>query len=378
VAYGRDDALQPSCPYLQMTEKLKLFIIERAQDLRKALGQELSKLDDFRMVGEFEHSEAALEALASQRPDVIIIDIAAANCLQILAEAQRLNAANPDELPIGVLLISSRRADDVEATIRALEQGAFDFVAKPDTQAAGNVINSLVRQLVVKLRSFSAKRIFSTMAAVRVRKDPPPAPRAVTTTPTNIKAILVGVSTGGPKVLATLLPEICRRVDAPILVVQHMPPNFTASLAASLNTKCRHSVREASDGETVERGNVYIAPGGKQMRVVRNTQQETAIALSDDPPEDGCRPSVNVLFRSAAKTLGGKVIVVVLTGMGSDGAKGLRDLKDAGAYVLAQDKASSVVWGMPGSAVASGCVDKTLAPEDIALEIEAYTKGVQA
>jgi len=176
-------------------------------------------------------------------------------------------------------------------------------------------------------------------------------------------------------VLSTLLPEISKSVNLPIFIVQHMPPNFTASLAQSLNAKCVHEVAEVKGDEPVQNRSIYIAPGGKHMLIRKNAARKAYVSVTDDPPEDGCRPSVNILFRSAARVFGGDVITLVLTGMGSDGAKGLLDLKRAGAYVIAQDEATSVVWGMPGNAVSSGCVDKVLAPGDIPKEIASIVKG---
>ena len=155
-----------------------------------------------------------------------------------------------------------------------------------------------------------------------------------------------------------------------------MPANFTESLAQSLNAKCKHKVVETRDMTTICPDTVYIAPGGRHLRVARNASRAPMLTLSDDAPVDGCRPSVNMLFDSAAEVYAGNVIAVVLTGMGSDGTKGLAALKRAGAYVIAQDKASSVVWGMPGSAVASGHVDKVVALEDIADEVANATRGV--
>jgi two-component system chemotaxis response regulator CheB len=175
---------------------------------------------------------------------------------------------------------------------------------------------------------------------------------------TGIQAILIGVSTGGPKALLQMLPALCGRVRLPILVVQHMPPQFTASLAESLGRICSHRVEEAVDGMPVEPGHCYIAPGGRHMVVRRTNRIE--IGVNDQPPEGGVRPAADILFRSAAPIFGAGCIALVLTGMGSDGTRGLGPLKRMGATVLCQDEATSVVWGMPGSAVAAGLVDQVV------------------
>ena len=149
-----------------------------------------------------------------------------------------------------------------------------------------------------------------------------------------------------------------------------MPPTFTQSLADNLDKKCRHTVIEAKDNDVIRPGHIYIAPGGRHMVIRRGAIGQVVTALNDQPPEKGCRPSVDVLFRSAAAIYGGDQIAVVLTGMGSDGTRGLGPLKKAGAHIIAQDEASSVVWGMPGSAVTSGCVDEVLPLERIASSIK--------
>lgn len=193
---------------------------------------------------------------------------------------------------------------------------------------------------------------------------------------TDTKAVLIGVSTGGPKTLSQLIPELTEKIDIPILIVQHMPPQFTEALANSLDQKSRYTITEGREGEVVNPKRAYIAPGGKHMIVSKSPlNSQTIIKLNTQPPEENCRPSVNVLFRSAAQVFGGDVIALILTGMGSDGTKGLGPLKRAGAYIIAQDEATSVVWGMPGSAVNSGYVDETLPLEKITDSIAKLVNG---
>ena len=170
---------------------------------------------------------------------------------------------------------------------------------------------------------------------------------------------MIGVSTGGPRALAEILPSLCRKVDVPIFIVQHMPPTFTQSLAKSLNTKCRHTVIEGQHLDMVREGHVYIAPGGRHMLLVKRRNKMMTV-VNDQPPVNGCRPSADILFKSGAMTYGRDAAAVILTGMGSDGTEGARVLKRTGAVIIAQDRASSVVWGMPGSAWASGNVDQVL------------------
>lgn len=169
--------------------------------------------------------------------------------------------------------------------------------------------------------------------------------------------VAIGCSTGGPKALRDMLPDLCQVTDLPILIVQHMPPNFTASLAENLSHHCSHAVVEGAEGMEVTARRVCIAPGGSHM-ILRREGTRMIIGLNQQPPERGCRPSVDVLFRSVATTLSNRVVAIVLTGMGDDGTNGLKALKRAGAFSIVQDKASSVVWGMPGAAVAAGVADR--------------------
>ena len=350
---------------------MKILLLDASQRLLNSLGTALASHDDFRISGAVRDCEAAVDVLAGKRPDVVVMDVEADGALDFVQDVREFNAAHPLEPETGVILVARREHRDQEITIRALEAGAFDFVTRPDHGSMEAVSVALERQLAVKLRHFSSKRIFSSMAVPDKMRPVPPlsSPKEFFSRPpglrAGLKAVLIGVSTGGPRVLAGLLPGLCRVVRAPIFIVQHMPPGFTGSLAASLDAKCGHRVVEATDNDPVSEGMVYIAPGGIHMLLRRNPGGQAVVALSDDPPVEGCRPSVNMLFRTGAEVFGGDVAAVVLTGMGSDGTRALPELKRAGACVVAQDKATSVVWGMPGSAVASGCVDSVLPYEEI-------------
>jgi two-component system chemotaxis response regulator CheB len=183
------------------------------------------------------------------------------------------------------------------------------------------------------------------------------------------------VSTGGPAALLRLLPPLPRDIGVPIVVVQHMPPLFTQALAESLTSKCSLRVREASDGEKLEAGTVLIAPGGKHLRLVAGRDGSVRAQTAEDPPENNCRPAVDYLFRSVANNLPGRAMAVILTGMGSDGTLGLRLLKRHGCYVIAQDEASCVVYGMPRAAAEAGVVDAVLPLDQIAGRIAAQVRG---
>jgi len=188
--------------------------------------------------------------------------------------------------------------------------------------------------------------------------------------------VLIGVSTGGPNALASVLPAIPCDIGVPLLIVQHMPPIFTQSLAESLARKCAIRVREAVAGEIVQPNTAYIAPGGRQMRLAPGPEGAKVLQITDDPPENNCRPAVDYLFRSVANHFPGRATAVILTGMGNDGTLGLRLLKRHGCFVIAQDEPSCVVYGMPKSAVEAGMTDVVLALEAIAGRLTQIVRGM--
>jgi len=281
-----------------------------------------------------------------------------------LETLRRLVALDDVKRP-GVLMISSLTRSGADTTLRALEMGAFDFVAKPGPEMLG-AAQSLERTLAMKISGWRHRNMRS-----RVDKPPfqvleaRPQPKAVLEPGRLADVVLIGVSTGGPRALTEMLPVLSQRINCPILLVQHMPPQFTQSLAQTLDKKCVHTVVEASEGMVVRDRHIYVAPGGFHM-VVRRKGLEVEIGLNTQEPENGCRPSVDALFRSAADIFSGHgLVALILTGMGCDGTAGMRLLKKSGAYCIAQDEATSVVWGMPGSVVSAGLADEEAALMDI-------------
>jgi two-component system chemotaxis response regulator CheB len=240
--------------------------------------------------------------------------------------------------------------------VEGLARGAFDFIRKPDGPDEKANAAALRQELLEKVGLFAQRRR-------RSGGPVPPPPRPVATAPPvragRYQAVAVGSSTGGPEALARLLPELTRRASVPLFIVQHLPQGMTRYFAESLERKCSYRVVEATEGAAAEPRTAYVAPGGRHM-VLRRHGEGVSVALNDQPPENGCRPSVDVLFRSVVDAYPRAAIAVVLTGMGTDGARGLGPLKRGGAYVIAQDEATSVVWGMPGAAVATGQVDEVL------------------
>jgi len=235
------------------------------------------------VIGSVWNGVKAIEFIQSNRPDLVTLDVEMPDMdgLETLEAIQKINASNRKSKPIGAIMVSSHTKKGADTTIKALELGAFDFIAKPEGIDLKESMKILRSQLVVKIRHFAAKGI-SSYIAKPPRKAPPP-PQVVSAAPvsSNVKAIVIGVSTGGPRAMAEMLPSLCERVDVPICIVQHMPPTFTESLAKSLDAVCRHTVMEGRDDDVVQKEHVYIAPGGRHM-LLRRSDEEIRIAVNKE------------------------------------------------------------------------------------------------
>jgi two-component system chemotaxis response regulator CheB len=344
-----------------MKTKTKLLIVDDSRIFRSAIEESLAGQSDIEVIGSVWNGVKALEFIQSNRPDLVTLDVEMPDMdgLETLKAIQEINESNKTSKPIGTIMLSSHTQKGADTTIKALEMGAFDFVPKPEGKDLKESMEILRRQLVVKIRYFASKRISSLLAKPGPAVPPLPVITPELAVSSRTKAIVIGVSTGGPRAMASMLPPLCERVDVPIFIVQHMPATFTESLAKSLNAVCRHTVTEGRDDDVIKKDHAYIAPGGRHM-LLRKTDEAVRIAVNDQPPEKGCKPSVDILFRSAAAVFGKDVIAIVLTGMGVDGTRGAAVLKRAGAFVIVQDKETSVVWGMPGSVEAAGHSDVVL------------------
>lgn len=357
-----------------MPERIKVLIVDDSRLFRSAVEEALGSAPDIVVVGSVFNGEKALEALAAAPPDIVTLDVEmpGMNGLDVLKRIQAFNDSRPTFPPVKVIMVSAFTRRGAQVTISALEQGAFDFVTKPSGPSPEANILTLRAELLDRIRACAAaRRGGGAISAPRV-----PAIPVKTPSPTRrpARAIVIGASTGGPRALSTLMPALCPLVEMPILIVQHMPPDFTKSLAESLARQTRGNVIEASDGLELQNRTVYIAPGGRHL-LVRGPGVMPRIGITDQPPENGCRPSADPLFRAAAALFGSEVLALILTGMGRDGTIGLGAIKRAGGYVIAQDEASSVVWGMPGSAVHAGVVDEVLPLEQIAKAAASVAAG---
>jgi two-component system chemotaxis response regulator CheB len=370
-----------------------VLVADDAILFRRLLAEVLASVPGVEVVGAATNGKFALQKIRELKPDLVTLDIEMPEMdgLAVLDALANGGDAVPEVIVVSAL---SRRGGDL--TVRALEKGAFDFITKPEGATPEKARAALIQELAPRVRA--AAHHLEVRAILRGRPRPLQAASSPATiaresapaqapandlaarmerlaTPMKPEMVLIGVSTGGPVALAQLLPAIPNDIGVPVLVVQHMPAVFTKSLADSLAAKCALRVREAADGDLPERNTVYIAPGGRQMRLGATPQGQPVLEITDDPPENNCRPAVDYLFRSAANRFPGRAMAVILTGMGNDGTLGLRLLKRNGCYVIAQDEASCVVYGMPKGAVDAGVTDAVLPLESIANRINSVLKG---
>ena len=364
--------------------KLKVLVVDDTILFRRAVSDALAQLPEVEVVGTAPNGKIALERVAALSPDLITLDIE----MPEMGGLEVLDALKRTSKPPAVVIVSALTLKGGELTIRALERGAFDFITKPsggDVQSNITAVREALAPVISAYRrkweirsilnaapgSQPAARPPQTAPAASTPVAPPARPRETG----KADLVLIGISTGGPNALARLLPMFPGNFPAPILIVQHMPPLFTQSLAASLHSKSALAVKEAVDGETIHAGTVYIAPGGRHMKTAPAPGGEITLRITDDPPENNCRPSVDYLFRSVANQFPGRSVAAIMTGMGSDGVLGLRLLKRNGTTVIAQDEATCVVFGMPGEAVKAGVVDVVAPLDRIAEEIRRSVKG---
>ncbi|MDP2016403.1 chemotaxis response regulator protein-glutamate methylesterase [Hydrogenophaga sp.] len=355
--------------------KIRVVVVDDSALVRSLLTEIINRQADMTCVGAAADPLVAREMIRELNPDVITLDVEMPRMdgLEFLSRLMRLR-------PMPVVMVSTLTEQGAETTLRALEMGAVDFVAKPRIGVSSG-LQELAGDIVDKIR---------VAASAHVKRLPPaatgtPAPHAsgVTEPPraalprvSTEKIICIGASTGGTEAIREVLMPM--PADAPAIVItQHMPPGFTTSFANRLNTLCRIRVQEAQHGQRILPGHAYIAPGGHHLRIDRSGSNYVAV-VEDTEPVNRHRPSVEVLFKSAARVLGPNALGIMLTGMGADGAQAMREMKDAGSYNYVQDEASCVVFGMPRMAIQCGAAHEILPLSQIASAVLARLASAPA
>lgn len=345
----------------------RVLIVDDSVVIRRSLAEALTREPEVKLAEAAATGQIALTKMPQFRPDVVVLDIEIPDH-DTLTTLAAIREAYP-HTPVLMLSLSTDRA--AAATLEALALGAKDYVTKPDAAEMNDETLRIVsRELVTKIR-LHCSHLLSGPSSVGSAAPARPSPGTALDEPQagkRIDVVAIGISTGGPSALMDLIPRIPGDFPVPILIVQHMPPMFTKILADRLNAKANVLVTEAGFSETARPGVALIAPGDLHLSLIRDGGNVRA-RTHHGAPEQSCRPSVDVLFRSAAQVYGSHVLAVVMTGMGRDGLEGCRQIHAAGGQIIVQDEATSVVWGMPRVVVKAGLVDQIVPLPLLAKEI---------
>lgn len=346
--------------------KIKVAIIDDSAFMRKSLSLMLQSDENIEIIGTARDGEEGYNLVKSKRPDVVTLDIEMPKMDGLTALEKIMK-----DCPTPVLMVSSLTVEGAEATLKALDLGAVDFIPKGMSYVNMDIVKiredliykvkhiakrESLRESLNRLRSLSGNKKTTTESITITNKK----------LDNNYKAIGVGISTGGPLSLQKFLPQIKGNLGRPIFIVQHMPPMFTKSLAERLNSMSEYEVKEAENDEVVRNNRVYIAPGGKHMTVHKKSFSENIIRISDQPSDTLHRPSVDVMLDSVADLYMDKTLSIIMTGMGRDGTEGVQKVKSYGGQCIAQNEETCVVYGMPKSVVDAGLADVVAPLEKIA------------
>ncbi|MDR1966663.1 MAG: chemotaxis response regulator protein-glutamate methylesterase [Synergistaceae bacterium] len=352
---------------MDRAKKIRVLVVDDSAFMRKVIGDIISEDPMLEVIGRARNGKEAMEAIRSDPPDVITLDIEmpGASGIEVLKEIM-------EHKPIPVVMVSSLTKEGANETMQALDLGAVDFVTKPSGTISLNMetVGGELRKKVAAASRASVHRTFQTGADSPVRDIPSPHRDLQRR---RMELLVVASSTGGPMALQQVITKLPRDYPLPVLIVQHMPPGFTTSFATRLNERSQLTVIEGCDGMPVRKGTVIIAPGGYHM-LVEKKGAELVCKLAETPPVRSVRPSADVLFTSVAEVVGGNVIALVLTGMGKDGLDGTKLLKSKGAYVIAESKETCVIFGMPGAVIGAGLSDEVLPLYSIASGLERVLK----
>ena len=380
----------PAAGAAAQAEPIKVMLVDDAVVVRGLVGRWISDEPDMTLVAAHRSAREAVADITRQDPDVVVLDIEMPD-MDGLTALPLMIAAKRD---LVVVMASTLTRRSAEISLKCLSLGAADYVPKPESNAGVTTSPAFRRELIDKIRALGRRHRLPVRASAAAARGQAAAAPARVAAPSIVphahaphvfktrsfqamlpKVLVIGASTGGPQALTTVLrglQPILERV--PVLITQHMPPTFTTILAEHTAKATGRPATEAKDGEPVQAGHIYVAPGGRHM-LVKRVGATPAIQLDDGPPINFCKPAVDPLFKSAAQVWGGAVLACVLTGMGSDGSHGAGDVVAAGGNVIAQDEASSVVWGMPGAVAMAGHAAAVLPVDQIAAKIVRLFSG---
>lgn len=356
-------------PPLVAAPPIRVLVIDDSVVARRVVARAIDAEPGLVLAGTAPNGKAAIDKLDLLRPDVLVLDLD----MPVMDGFETLAAVRTTHPHLPVIVFSHLTRAGAAATLDALALGATGFALKPRADGIG-VAEDLVRAELLPLIAAVAKPPPDSVGLTSRRRSPAPPPQQHIPRAA-VSAVVIGVSTGGPNALAEVIPCLPANLPVPVFVVQHMPAVFTQMLADRLNRGATVEVVEAADAEPVVAGRVYIAPGGRHL-VLRGTPASAAIELTDDPPENSCRPSADVLFRSAARVYGRGVLAVILTGMGSDGLRGCEVVHAAGGSILVQDAESSVVASMPLAVAEAGLASAVLPLPEVGPALTRWIAGM--
>lgn len=347
---------------------IKVLVVDDSAFMRKVLSDLFTAESDFTVVDTARNGSEAVDKVKRLKPDVVTMDVE----MPVLDGISALEIIMR-ESPVPVVMVSSLTREGADATLRALEKGAVDFVAK--TAGPISSIEQIRTEILAKCRAAPRANV---RQLVRPPAPPPPLPaRPPSFAPTGDERIVaIGTSTGGPRALQEVITRLPANLPCPVVIVQHMPPGFTKSLADRLNSLSTLTVKEAQHGDVLQPGLAVIAPGDFHMTLVREGHK-TVVRLNQEPPVGGHRPSVEPMLESVARIYGPRAVGVILTGMGHDGSQGMKAVKTARGFTIAEDQSTTVVFGMPKAAIELGVVDRVVPLPGIAAEIVRHLQDKQ-
>lgn len=375
-----------------MSDNLKALVVDDTALYRKLVSDLMNSFPNVEVVGSAPNGKIALDRVVTLCPDVITLDIE----MPVMDGMETLRNLKKMSNPPLVVMVSSHSKKGTAVTMEALHLGAFDFITKPEGMSANDSRASLQQQLRPVIAAVRARASVAVMSGSFKPARPSPSGGPATARAPQPKAkpqrgrggpqvmqrlknmsavippdiVAIAISTGGPQALGTMVPMLPARLRVPIVIAQHIPVGFSSALAESLDRRSPLSVMEGKNGQELKPGCIYIAPGGKQMKVAPGAKRGSKILkITNDPPENHCKPSADYLMRSVARLYGNRAVGVIMTGMGNDGVKGLQVMKEHGVPVIAQDQSTSVVFGMPMEAIRAGLVDDVVPLNEIANQI---------